>query len=121
MPTIIDNINDNRERSVRIYDNVYENEIVVNASEFDIVFSYFISVSETVAIAGNFTANLFRISQQSGIGVLELLEQLKGLNDKIQVNKVICYDLNSFKNNTALYGVSVVPKANQTVARNVVL
>jgi len=120
MPTIIDNIDDNRDRTVRIYDNFYNAEIAVNATDFDIVFSYFLTVSDNVTIAGNFTSNLFRISQQSGIRVLELLEQLKGINDKLKMNQVICYYLNSFKNNTSLYGVSVVPKPNQIVARNVV-
>jgi hypothetical protein len=121
MPTIIDNLNDNTERTVRIFDRFYQSDLAVNANEFDVVFSYFKSVCETEVIAGNFTSNLFRISQQSEINVLELLDQLKGITDKLQMNKVICYYLNSFKNNTALYGVSVIPKANQTVARNVVL
>jgi hypothetical protein len=119
MPTIIDS-KTSVDRTVEIYDRFYSTKIVTNANEFDVVFSYFRSVCETDVIAGNFTSNLFRISQQSEINVLELLDQLKGITDKLQMNKVICYYLNSFKNNTALYGVSVIPKANQTVARNVV-
>ena len=71
-------------------------------------------------IAGNFTSNLFRISQEADIPVLELLDQLKGLPNKLEMNKVICYFLNSFKSNTSLYGVGVIARPNQLAARNVV-
>lgn len=120
MPTIIDNLT-NTDRTIQIFDNFYNTELAINASEFDIVFSFFKSTSENDTIAGNFTSNLFRIAQQSDINVLDLLNQLKGLPNKLEMNKVICYFLNSFKSNTSLYGVSVIPKPNQLAARNVVL
>jgi hypothetical protein len=37
------------------------------------------------------------------------------------MNKVICYYLNSFKSKTALYGISSVPRPNESVQRNIVL
>ena len=121
MPSIIENSNDNRDRTARIYDQFYDTTVSVNANDFDVVFSYFISVSQNATIAGNFTSNLFRISQQSGINVLELLQQLKSTGgDKLKMNQVMAYYLNSFKNNTALYGASVVPRPNQLAAINVV-
>jgi len=119
MPTIVENIQ-NTDRTVLIYDNFYNTKLSINASEYDVVFSFFKSTSDNDAIAGNFTANLFRISQESEIPVLELLDQLRGLPDKLQMNQVICYFLNSFRSNTSLYGVGVVPRPNQLAARNVV-
>jgi hypothetical protein len=121
MPTIINDITNNTERTVKIFDNFYDTQLAVNASEFDLVFSYFKKVSDNDVIAGNFTANLFRISQLSEINVLDLLDQLKGVSDKMQMNKIICYYLNSFKSNISLYGIGVVLKPSQIVARNVVL
>jgi hypothetical protein len=119
MPKIIDNLQ-NTDRTILIYDNFYNTELGINASEFDIVFSFFKSTSDNDTIAGNFTSNLFRISQEADIPVLELLDQLKGLPNKLEMNKVICYFLNSFKSNTSLYGVSVIARPNQLAARNVV-
>lgn len=119
MPTIIDN-QTNPDRTIEIFDNFYNTKLNINASEFDIVFSFFKSTSNNDTIAGNFTANLFRISQEADIPVLELLDQLRGLPNKLEMNKVICYFLNSFKSNTSLYGVGVVPRPNQLAARNVV-
>lgn len=119
MPTIIDN-KASLDRTVVIFDNFYNTKLTINASEYDIVFSFFKSTSNNDNIASNFTAVLFRISQETEIGVLELLDQLKGLPNKLEMNKVICYFLNSFRSNTSLYGVGVIPRPNQLAARNVV-
>jgi hypothetical protein len=94
--------------------------MVVNGNEFDIVNGYFKTVCDTKAIAGNFTSFLFRIAQETGIPVLDLLGQIQGTGNKLQMNQVISYYLNSFKSKTSLYGVSTVPQSNQPVARNIV-
>ena len=119
MPTIIDNLQ-NTDRTILIYDNFYNTKLGINANEFDIVFSYFKSTSDNDTVAGNFTSNLFRISQEADIPVLELLNQLKGLPNKLEMNKVICYFLNSFKSKTSIYGFGTVPQPNEAVARNIV-
>ena len=118
MPTIIDN--PNPDRTVLIFDTFYNQQLTINATEYDVVFSFFKATSENDTIAGNFTANLFRISQETEIPVLDLLDQLRGLPNKLEMNKVICYFLNSFKSNASLYGVGVLPRPNQLAARNVV-
>ena len=105
--------------TVKIFDDFYSFNMVVNGNEYDIVNGYFKSVCGTKAIAGNFTSFLFRISQETGIPVLDLLGQIQGTN-KLQMNRIISYYLNSFKSKTSLYGVSTVPQSNQPVARNIV-
>jgi hypothetical protein len=105
--------------TVKIFDDFYSFNMVVNGNEYDIVNSYFKSVCGTKAIAGNFTSFLFKISQETGIPVLDLLGQIQGTN-KLQMNQIISYYLNSFKSKTSLYGVSTVPQSNQPVARNIV-
>jgi len=106
--------------TVKIFDDFYAFNMVVSGNEFDIVNSYFISVCDTKTIAGNFTVFLFRIAQETGIPVLDLLGQIQGAGSKLQMNQVITYYLNSFKSKTSLYGVSTVPQSNQPVARNIV-
>lgn len=118
------NILDSRtslDQTVRIFDSFYAFDLRVNASEYDIVRGYFISVCETKNIAENFTAVLFRISQETGIPALDLLGAVKGTDNQLQMNQVINYYLNSFKSKTSLYGISIVPQPNIPVARNIVL
>lgn len=106
--------------TVKIFDDFYSFNMIVNGNEFDIVNGYFKSVCDTKIIAGNFTAFLFRIAQETGIPVLDLLGQIQGANNKLEMNQIIAYYLNSFKSKTSLYGVATIPQSNQPVARNIV-
>lgn len=107
------------DQTVRIFDEFYEFNLVVNGSEYDIVYSYFKGICDTTQIAGNLTVNLFRISQETQIPVLDLLGYLQGKNN-LEVNTVIAYYLNSFKSKSAIYGFGSVPQPNESVARNIV-
>lgn len=109
------------DQTVLIYDSFYNIETVVGAAEYDIVFSFFKGTSENLTIAANFAAFLFRIAQDGGYNVLDLLDIIKGSGNKLQMNQAICYYLNTLKSKASLYGISNVPKPNQAVQRNVVL
>ena len=109
----------NPDQTVLIYDSFYNNKSVVNGSDYDVVYSFFYGASNNATIAGNFTAILFNIAQQGGYNVIELLQIIKGANNTLQMNSVICYYLNTFKSKVALYGVSNVPAPNQSVQRNI--
>lgn len=119
MPTIYNNYR-NIDQTVRIFDNFYQKNLVVNSSEFDIVYGYFSDVCDTKTIAANFTSILFTIAQETGTNVLDLLRIIQGTENKLQMNKLICYYLNTLKSKSSLYGISAIPIANQPVARNVV-
>jgi hypothetical protein len=108
------------DQTVRIFDSFYSFNLVVPGDQYDIVHSYFLGVCTTKNIANNFTAVLFRIAQDTGVPVLELLDQIKGTS-KMHMNQIIAYYLNSFKSKTSLYGIAVIPKSNQPVSRNIVL
>lgn len=105
--------------TIRIFDSFYDWNSIVNGNEYDVVHGYFTSIIPSAATAGNFTAMLFRISQETGINVLELLGFIKGTT-KLKMNQILAYYLNSFKSKTSLYGVSIVPQPNQPAARNIV-
>jgi hypothetical protein len=119
MAKILDTRN-NMDQTVRIFDSFYSFNLVVPGNQYDIVHSYFIGVCATKTIANNFTAVMFRIAQDTGIPVLDLLDQIKG-KTKMELNQVLAYYLNSFKSKTSLYGIAIIPKSNQPVARNIVL
>jgi len=119
MAKILDTRN-NMDQTVRIFDSFYSFNLVVPGNQYDIVHSYFTSVCATKTIANNFTAVMFRIAQDTGIPVLDLLDQIKG-KTKMELNQVLAYYLNSFKSKTSLYGIAIIPKSNQPVARNIVI
>jgi hypothetical protein len=120
MPKILDT-RTSLDQTIRIFDSFYSFDLIVNSNEYDVVHSYFIGVCATKNIANNFTAVLFRIAQETGIDALVLLDYITGASStKLEMNKVICYYLNSFKSKTTLYGVGQIPRPNQPVARNIV-
>lgn len=119
MAQVLDTRN-SMDQTVRIFDSFYSFNLVVPGNQYDIVHGYFISVCSTKTIANNFTAVLFRIAQDTGIPALDFLDQIKG-KSKMELNQVLAYYLNSFKSKTSLYGVAIIPKSNQPVARNIVL
>lgn len=107
------------DNTIKIFDSFYSFNLVVGPDQYDIVHGYFLSICKTRQIADNFTAVMFRISQETGVPVLELLNQIKGVT-KMQMNQVMAYYLNSFKSRTSLYGISIIPKSNEPVQRNIV-
>lgn len=109
------------DNTVSIFDRFYATKLVVSAADYDIVFSYFKGISKNNTIASNFASLLFRIAQEGKYNVLELLEIIKGQPNKLQMNTVLCYYLNTFRSRAALYGVGIIPKPNEAVQRNVVL
>jgi len=120
MPTIFDNRDNQVDPTIKIFDEFYATSLAVNSAEFDVVYGYFRNVCATADIAANFTSILFRISQQTGENVLTLLDNIEKAPNKLQMNRLVCYYLNSFRSKVALYGVGQIPAPNQSVARNVV-
>jgi len=120
MPRIIDN-RTSLDRTVQIFDAFYQTNLKVAADQYDIVHGYFTSVCKTKNVADNFTTVLFRISTQTGVDVLKLLDEIKGRGPGLQMNQQICYWLNGLKSKTSLYGISVIPQPVVPVARNVVI
>lgn len=118
MPRILDSRNA-LDDTVRIFDDFYSFDLVINASEYDIVYTFFSSINDNEAISKNLTVYLFRISQITGVPVLDLVQNMRGLH-KLEINKLMAYYLNTFKSKTSLYGVAQLPLPNQPVARNIV-
>lgn len=114
--------NESLDRTVKIFDAFYNSDLNIPADQYDIVFSFFKGVCANKIIAENYTVILFFIAKNADISAMFLLENIKGTTkNKLEINKIMAYYLNSFKSKTSLYGVGQIPRPNQPVARNVVL
>lgn len=110
--------NKNVDRTVRIFDRFYSYDVDVPSLEYDAVYSFFRSIYGTSEAAGNFTVSLFRVSQQSSIPVMTLLEQIQGLN-QADLNLTLAYYLNNIRSPATLLGIKATTTPNYYVARNV--
>jgi hypothetical protein len=114
----INNINPNIDTSVRVFDDFYGFSLNVNASEYDLVNSFFKSVFTDADAAKNLTTTFFRISATTGIPVTALLEQVEG-KDTIEISVVMAYFLNGMRSSSTLLGVNSIVTPNIYSARNV--
>jgi hypothetical protein len=112
--------NPNVDLTVRVFDNFYNYDTNVPAAEYDIVYSYFLSVMSTRQAAGNFTVSLFRVAEQTGISPLTLLDEFKGTNG-VNLNASLAYYLNAIRSRATLLGVGAGVTPNFYQARNVLL
>jgi hypothetical protein len=101
-----------------IFDSFYSFTEVVNSSEFDVVHGYFMTVTPNKNIADNFSSLLFRIANQTKIPAMTLLSYIQG-KSSLEMTKLLAYYINSLKSKTALYGITSVPRSNQTAAREI--
>jgi hypothetical protein len=106
--------------SVKLFDSFYNYDMVVDATQYELVRSYFKSVNNSDAIANNFATMIFRIANITGNDVLTLLSFIQG-KAKLEANAIMIYYLNNIKSKTAMYGISVIPQPNDNVQRNIVV
>lgn len=107
------------DKTVRIFDQFYSFDLVVDSNQYEIVYSFFIELTKNVNIAKNFATVVFRISNITGKNPLDLVDELRAGN-KLEVNALLAYYLNSLKSKATLYGVGNIPQPNIQVQRNVV-
>ena len=104
--------------TVQIFDRFYNYQQGVSATEYDVVYSYFLSVFATAAQAGNFTVTLFRIASLSNIPAMTLLQSMKGLTAP-QITLNFAYYLNTLQSPSTMLGIQTPITPNYYAARNV--
>lgn len=106
--------------TVKIFDQFYDLDLVVNASEYDIVLSYFESFIGSTEKAKTFSSILFRVSNITQIPVLDLLNTFQQ-GEAPNISRTMAYYLNSVSNKVVLYGVNNKVTPNNFVTRNIIL
>lgn len=104
--------------TVKIFDQFYNLDLVVNADQYEIVYSFFKGYTSSIVTAQSFTTTLFLIANQTQSNVLELLQTFEG-SDKLKVSLTMAYYLNSVSNKTVMFGVNNILVPNNTVQRNI--
>lgn len=111
----------NTDNTVLIFDNFYNTQTTVSVDQYNIISAFFLGICQTTEIANNFTTFLFQVAKIAGLDPLVILDNLKGSNNKLQIDQKFAFYLNSLKSRTSLYGVAVIPRPVIPVARNVVM
>lgn len=107
--------------TVRVFNQFYNLDLQVNASEYDAVFAYFSNYTSNEKVARAFSETLFRISNITGTNVLDLLQSFETNADTMQMALTMAYYLNTIDpNKSVLYGVNNVLAPNESTQRNII-
>jgi hypothetical protein len=115
----VNNPNPSIDLTVRVFDSFNQFEFNVPANEYDVVFSFFKTKMSTEEAARSFATTLFRISVNNNIPVVDLLDQIRNMN-QMDLTVTMAYYLNGLRSPTTLLGVSQILLPNYYAARNVV-
>lgn len=116
--TTVNQTNFKQDLTVRVFDRFYKYEANVPAAEWDIVYSYFLSVMTTPRAASNFSSALFRVAQETNTPAQTLLQAFQGASG-INLTVTLAYYLNLIRSRATLVGVSAPVTPNQYAARAV--
>lgn len=111
-------VNNKIDQTVQIFDRFYGYQQHVPVDAYDAVLSYFRSVFKSLEAAGNFTVSVFRISQETNIPVMNLLQQFQGQSAP-EITLTLAYYLNNIRSSSTLLGLNVPTQPNFYVARNI--
>jgi pyruvate/2-oxoacid:ferredoxin oxidoreductase alpha subunit len=106
------------DQTVQIFDRFYGYQQQVPVDQYDAVNSYFQSVFKSRESAGNFTVSVFRISHETNIPVMTLLQQFQGQTAP-QLTLTLAYYLNGLRSRSTLLGLNVPTQPNYYVAHNI--
>lgn len=108
-----------QDTTVRIFDAFYDLDLQVDASQYDIVWSFFKEYTSNDIVAKSYTQTLFRVASETNLNVLDLLQSFEG-SDSMKVTLTMAYYLNSVSNKTVMFGVNNLIRPNNAVQRNIV-
>lgn len=105
--------------TVKVFNQFYDLNVVVDSNQYDIVYSFFQNYTSDSDVAKNFTEALFKVSNETQINILTLLDTFKS-QDAMKINLTMAYYLNSInKNKTTMYGVGNAVAPNNAVQCNI--
>ena len=99
MAKLVDAPRSQLDNTVKLYDQFYNFDLVVEADQFELVYSYFFDITKDKNIANNFSTIMFRIANITGENVLTLLDEMKKTSS-LNANALLTYYLNSLKSKT---------------------
>ena len=108
------------DRTVKLFDNFYNYELVVPVDQYDVILAYFNKVTASRQSAMQLTSGLFRVAHASNIDVMELFSTIDG-QDEYTLSATLAYYYNGIRDASTLLGISQPTKPNFYAARNIVL
>ena len=101
----------------KFFDNYYTKVDSVDPAQFDIVRGFLLGRELEVSTVDNLTITLLEVAKEQQLDPVELIDQLELVDDKIQLNNILCILLNSTRNRTSVLGYGQATVVNTNIQR----
>jgi len=100
------------------FNGYFDEEITIDASLHDAIYSFFLRELGDKSSANAFTHSLITISNETNTNPMDLLDQFTSSNG-ISINTFMAALINTTRRNTSLIGLNQPKTSNTVVARNI--
>jgi uncharacterized protein YfcZ (UPF0381/DUF406 family) len=98
--------------------NLHDADVVINGSDYEMVYSYLRSIFNTDDAAGDFATTLMQVARDIGQSPGSVIAELKTL-DQLTLTTTLAFYLNRLRDPSTLLGVRSITTPNYYVARNI--
>jgi len=103
----------------KFFDNYYTKVQSVDPAQFDVVLGFLEGRGYDDTVKRNLAISLLEIAKEQNINPIDLIEQLKTIEDSLQLNTLLCILLNTTRNRTSILGFKKTTSINNTVKRTI--
>jgi len=101
----------------KFFDNYYTKVDSVDPAQFDIVRGFLLGRGLDTSTVDNLTISLLEVAKEQQLDPVELIDQLELVEDKIQLNTILCILLNTTRNRTSVLGYSQATVISEKIQR----
>ena len=109
---------DSSEEVKSFFDKYFRQQITFPSNQIDIVLGFFLKRGWDVAAARSTAIVLLTQARIDNIGVMELIDSIKTLND-VQLSNVVTQVLNAYREKTSTLGFKLLTIEETTESRNI--
>lgn len=114
----VSNPTKSEELTQTFFNGYFDEEITIDASLHDTIYSFFLRELGDKSSANAFTHSLITISNETNTNPMDLLDQFTSSNG-ISINTFMAALINTTRRNTSLIGLNQPKTSNTVVARNI--
>ena len=107
------------EKQKQFFNNYYTNVDSVNPAHFDIVRGFLVGKNFDASTVDNLVISLLEVAKEQDLSVPDLIAQLDGLEDTLQLNTLLSLLLNTTRNRTSVLGFEQTTAVSDNISRTI--
>ena len=107
------------EKQKQFFSNYYTQVDSINPAHFDIVRGFLVGKKFDESTVDNLVISLLEVAKEQDLSVPDLIAQLDGLEDTLQLNTLLSLLLNTTRNRTSVLGFEQTTAVSDNISRTI--